>query len=224
MALTIYGTQASPFVRKVRVFLAEKGLAYTLEPVNIFDPPAWFSEISPLKRIPVLRDSDVGPEATLPDSSVICAYLERKVPNPPLYPRETFAYARALWFEEYADSELAFRLGMGVFRAIVVSQLQGKGPDIATARKTMTEQLPRYFDYLDKEIRGRSFYVGDSFTIADIAVATHFANLKLAGGRLDPVRWPALADFVERIHARPAFATLMAEEAKLLPPPVDFAA
>ena len=115
MSLTVYGSPLSPFVRKVRVTLAEKGLEYTLKDVNIFPAPDWFEDISPLKRIPVLRDEEVGKEATLPDSSVICAYLERKKPDPALYPKESFAYGRALWFEEYADSEMASAIGMGTF-------------------------------------------------------------------------------------------------------------
>lgn len=222
MALTLYGTNMSPFVRKIRVVLGEKGLAYTLVPVNIFAPPDDFVAISPLKRIPVLRDDEVGPDATLPDSSVIAAYLERKWANPPLYPTESFAYARALWFEEFGDTELAVRLGFGILRAILANQAAGKPPDIETARKTLRETMPRNFDYLEKELQGRTYLVGDRFSIADIAVATHFVGLFHAGGRLDSARWPGLSAYIARIHGRPSFTALIAEEKVGLPPPVDF--
>lgn len=183
MGLVVYGASLSPFVRKTRVFLAEKGLDYTLEQVNIFPPPDWFKEISPLGRIPVLKDEDNG--ATLPDSSVICAYIEKKNPTPALYPSKPLSYARALWLEEYADSELASNVGMGMFRPIVVNKLMGKECDRATAEKTLTEKLPRYFAYLDKEIGTKDFLVDDTFTIADISVATHFANLAHTGYSVD---------------------------------------
>src|SRR5277367_6782761 len=101
MALIVYGANVSPFVRKVRIVLAEKGAEYKLEPVTPFSPPPDFLAISPMKRIPVLRDTDLPEPNTLPDSSAIADYLEHKHPTPPLYPRDAFARAQALWFEEY---------------------------------------------------------------------------------------------------------------------------
>src|SRR5205807_1217235 len=97
---TVYGANGSPFVRKVCVMLAEKGLTYEQEPVIPLNVSAEFKKLSPLGKIPAYRDG----EATLSDSSIICAYLERKHPEPPLYPAEPFEYARALWFEEYGDT------------------------------------------------------------------------------------------------------------------------
>lgn len=212
MGLILYGVALSPFVRKVRVFLAEKGLDYKMEQVNIFPVPDWFKEISPLGRIPVLKDEDVGPDATLPDSSIICAYIERKKPEPALYPKNDFSYARALWYEEYADSELAANLGGGVFRPIVVNKLMGKEPDRATAQKTIDEKLPRYFAYLEKEIGSKQFLVDDRFSIADIATATSFINFAHAGYRPDEKRYPNLTRYLKAIHARPSFASCISEE------------
>ncbi|VFT05213.1 glutathione S-transferase [Pseudomonas aeruginosa] len=48
MSLTLYGAPLSPFVRKVRLLLAEKGLDYQLEAIAPFGQPAWYREISPL--------------------------------------------------------------------------------------------------------------------------------------------------------------------------------
>ncbi|MGZ6009598.1 MAG: glutathione S-transferase family protein, partial [Rhizomicrobium sp.] len=90
MALIVYGGSVSPFVRKVRVMLTEKGVDYTLEQVNPFMPPPEFLAISPLKRIPVLRDTDRPEPNTLPDSSIICDYIEHKYPKPALYPADPF--------------------------------------------------------------------------------------------------------------------------------------
>ncbi|MDE0884005.1 MAG: glutathione S-transferase family protein [Myxococcota bacterium] len=62
MSLILYGAPLSPFVRKVEVLLREKGAEFESEPVNIMPMPDWFKEISPAKRIPVLRDLSVGRE------------------------------------------------------------------------------------------------------------------------------------------------------------------
>ena len=220
--LVVYGLKGSPFVRKVQVFLAEKGVAYDFEMACPFPAPDWFKEISPAKRIPVLRDRSVGAEGvagTIPDSSAICAYLERKHPQPPLYPSADFDYARALWFEEYADFELAMRVGLGIFRPLVLARFFGQEPDVERARKTIREELPPIFDYLEQSIAGRQFFVAEMFSIADIAVASQFVNFHHAGAKIDAARWPSLAGYVDRVHARPSFAECIEAERGLIPPP-----
>ena len=84
MGLMLYGSGISPFVRKIRIVLAEKGLGYKLQSINPFRPPADFERISPLKRIPVLRDSEWPEGVTMPDSSVIADYLENRYREPRL--------------------------------------------------------------------------------------------------------------------------------------------
>lgn len=214
MGLIVYGASLSPFVRKTRVFLAEKGLDYTLEQVNIFPPPDWFLKLSPLGRIPVLQDEDA--DLTLPDSSVICAYLEKKHPSPQLFPADPVAYAQALWLEEYADSELASNVGMGMFRPVVVNKLMGKESDHETAKKTLDEKLPSYFAYLDGKIGAKEYMVGKTITIADISVATQFVNLEHTGYALDAKAYPDLARYIKTMHARESFAACIKEERDLL--------
>jgi len=102
---TVLGVNLSPFVRKVRVALAEKGVPYDLVPVFPQAADEEFRKISPLGKVPALRDGDQG----FSDSSVIGLYLEKKHPSPSLYPSDPFEYARALWFEEWADSALVTR-------------------------------------------------------------------------------------------------------------------
>jgi len=97
MSITVYGSGLSPYARKVMICLAEKGVDYANEAISSFAAPDWFADISPLGKIPVIRDEDVGPDATLPDSSIICSYLEGKYPQPALYPDDPFDRARAQW-------------------------------------------------------------------------------------------------------------------------------
>jgi glutathione S-transferase len=216
MALTVYGANASPFVRKVRVALAEKGVEYTLDQINPFAPPPEFLLISPLKRIPVLRDSDLPEPNTLPDSSIICDYLEQKYPNPPLYPKNAYQRARALWFEEYCDSVVATNIGGGLFFERIVKKLLRQQPDESVAQKTITEKLPPLFDYLNKEVSGREFVAGDAFSIADISIGTMFVNYAHAGETIDAGRWSELAKYIARVHARPSFKAVIDEESPMM--------
>jgi len=208
MSLVLYGAPLSPFVRKADALLREKNVEFELESVNIMPMPDWFKEISPARRIPVLRDKSIGEEGTLgtiPDSSAICAYVEKKFPEPALYPSDPYAFARALWIEEFSDSEMMTSIGMGIFRPIQFARFQGKEPDVATAKKTYAEKLPRMFDYLEGELDGKSFLVGDAISIADIAVATALTQLTLVAGPLDASRWPGLAGHHENLSSRPSF-------------------
>lgn len=198
--------------------LAEKQLEYKLDPVSPFAPPPDFEKISPLKRIPVLRDDSEGPDAIIPDSSAICAYLEKKFPTPALYPSAPFAYGRALWFEEYADSEFVATTGLGMFRPVVVNALMKKAPDIAAAQDTWETKVPRFLQYYEEQIQGRSHFVGDSFTIADIAVASPFVNVAHAGFAPDEAKYPNLVRLLKATLARPCFAASIAHEQKILAP------
>ena len=218
MSITVFGLNLSPFVRKVLVAMDEKGIEYELKPVNIFPAPDWFEEISPLKRIPVFKEEfDDGTDVVIPDSSAILGYLEKRTPSPALLPENPAEAGRALWYEEYADSALAMEVGMGVFRPIFLNTMMGNEPDTERAAKTMGEKLPPYFDYLESQIKDREFFVGDSFTIADLSVVTQFINLRHAQNTPDPATWPALDDFINRMCERPVIAKHLAVEREMAP-------
>jgi glutathione S-transferase len=212
MALTVYGGSVSPFVRKVRIVLNEKGVDYKLEQISPFSPPPEFKAISPLGRIPVLRDTDRPEPNTIPDSSVICDYLERKYPNPAVYPSDPFERARACWYEEYADSAMAQNIGRGLFFERIVKKMMKSQPDESICEKTLTKELPPLFDYVNGEIAGKDYLVGNTFSIADITVASMLVNFIHTGEKLDTARWPNLCGYIERLHARPSVKALIDEE------------
>jgi glutathione S-transferase len=212
---TLYGVNASPFVRKVRVVLAEKGIAYDHDPIIPMNVSAEYRKISPLGKIPAWRDE----AGTLSDSSIICAYLERVKPEPALYPSVPYEYARALWFEEYGDTALVQVVGPKIFfEKIVAPAFMGRATDQAVVDKAIKEELPPLFDYLEGELGGGEWIVGKRFSIGDIGIATQFVNLRHAGVSVDAARWPKLAAYVGRVHARPSFKALIEEEAAAFRP------
>ncbi len=212
---TVYGINLSPFVRKVRVALAEKGVPYELDPVIPVNVSAEFRQLSPLGKVPAYRDGD----RTLADSSVICAYLERIHTNPPLYPADPYDYARALWFEEYGDGGLTPIVGPKIFFQKIVGPLFFKqATDAAMVKKAVEEELPPMFDYLETQLGDSGFIVGKQLSIGDIGLGSPFVNLRHAGFGVDAARWPKLAKYVASIHARPSFKALIDEEAAGLPP------
>lgn len=206
--LVIYGSPVSPFVRKVAGVCIEKGVPYEIEAVNVFDPPAWFREISPMKRIPVLRDRSVAEEGvagTIADSSAICAFIEKKHPAPALYPDDPMALGEALFIEEYADTALAMAGGLGIFRPIFFAVSKGEEPGLDKAREAWASQLPPIFDVLEARLGGREFFAGDALSIADITVACVLMQVSLvAETPLD--KWPGLAAHFAAMQARPSVA------------------
>lgn len=206
----VYGIPVSPYVRKVRVALAEKGIEYDLDPVMPVNVSPEYRKISPLGKVPAFRDGD----RTLADSSVIIAYLERTHPNPPLYPSDPYDYARALWFEEYADGGLVTVMGAKIFfQRVVGPRFFNQPTDEAVVAKALNEELPPMFDYLERELAASAgMLVGKQFTVGDIGVASQFVNFTYAGCSVDGKRWPKLAAYVAAVHARPSFKALMTEE------------
>jgi glutathione S-transferase len=213
--IKIYGANVSPYVRKTRVYLAEKNIPYELEPVNPFAAGPEYRKISPLGKIPAMQDGDV----TLADSSVICAYLERKNPQPPLYPADPAEYGRALWFEEYGDGGISTLTGT-IFRQRVVMPLFFKqATDEAAVQACIEKDVPPIFDYLESQLtENATTLVGGKFSIGDIGVATQFVNLRHAKFTVDASRWPKLAKYIENVHARPSFKAVITEEEAMFKP------
>jgi glutathione S-transferase len=213
MALIVYGAQVSPFVRKVRVMLAEKGLEYSLEPLAPFPPSEQLLAVSPLGKIPAFRDTDLPEPNTLADSTVICDYIEHKYPTPPLYPAAPYDRARALWFEEYADSFVAGNLVRGLFFERIVKKMLKMQTDETVCEKALGEHMPAVCAYLEKELGDREFLVGDAFSIADVSVGSMFVNVAHAG---EGPCSAGLNTYVARIHARPSFRAVIEEETPMV--------
>lgn len=211
--MIVYGSSLSPFVRKVLAFAAEKGIALELVPARMQDANPDFRAASPFGKMPALLDGDYR----LADSSAIVHYLEAKQPDPELIPSEPRARGRAIWFDEFADTIL-FGCGRTMFfNRIVAPRFLGRDGDVAAADLAEKDELPPILDYLESVVAGRDGYlVGDSLTLADIAVASPFVNLIHLGIDVDDARWPHTRAYVERILARPSFAHWIERETAFL--------
>ena len=213
MPYKIMGVNVSPFVRKVRLFMAEKGVDYELEQINPLSPPDGWRDINPLGKIPALLDGD----KIVNDSSCICQYIERKKPAPPLFPASDDDYVHALWIEEFIDAGFVPVAGGKVFFPLIVGPMMSKQPvDDAVkieARQVVEDEFPRFWDYLDGDIKDKDFFAGNALSIADLAVTSVHVNLRHAGIAVDADRWPYLARFVGRMCERPSVRAVIEEEA-----------
>ena len=212
----IVGSYLSPYVRKVLVCLDIKGIAYEIDPIVPFYGNDAFARISPVRRIPVLIDDAV----TLADSSVICAYLDERYPEPALFPQGPQLRARARWLEEYADTRMGEVFIWHLFNQLVIRRfVWGETPDEQLLKKAREEEIPQVLDYLEGELPEDGFLFG-AISLADISLAALFRNAAFARYAIDAARWPRTAAFVARALAHASFAKLRPFEELLLKTPI----
>jgi glutathione S-transferase len=206
--LKIYGVPISVHTRKAILAAKEKGIAYRNETVIPFAPPPGWDKLSPTGKIPVMTDDDLH----LCDSSVICAYLERTQPDPPLYPSDTRDYVQALWLEEFADGTIFREIVHGLFfQKVIRPGILKQGIDQAVIDAILKEAVPKHFGYLEAELTGPHL-AGPRFGIADIATVSNLINYHYLGYRLEVARFPSLARYFSAHLQRPTIREALAAE------------
>lgn len=213
--MILYGSSLSPYVRKVLAFATEKGVELELQSTGFPNLSPEFLEASPVKKMPALRDDGF----TLADSSAIVHYLEARHPEPALIPSDPQQRGKVIWFDEFADTIVATCGAKIFFNLIVAPRFMGREGDLEAARNAELNELPPVLDYLERVVpEGNGYLVGNSLTLADLAVASPFANFRHTDTRIDPNRYPRTVTYVDRILARPSFAPLIARESEMLSP------
>lgn len=197
----LHGVSASPYVRKVQAVLNTKGIHYTINPIIPFGEKSELLALNPLGKIPVYQNDEV----TLGDSSVICAYLEKNHPDTSLYPTDATEYASALWLEKYADTHLTPSLGTVFFQRVLNPKMFGTPTDEEAVARVVNDDAPIMFDYLETQLGNNDYFVGNTLSIADFAIASPFVNAAASGLIVDASRWPNLAAFLAHMFANPTF-------------------
>jgi glutathione S-transferase len=204
--LTIHGVPISVHTRKPIVAALEKRVAYRNEPVIPFNPPPGWAELSPTGKIPVATEDDL----VLRDSSVICTWLERRHPEPPLYPADADTLAAALWLEEYADGTVFREVIHGLFfQQVIRPGILQQPTDKAVIAGILAQAAPKVLGYLETQVTGEHL-VGDRFGIADIAVVSNLINFHYLGYGL--AHHPKLDSYFRRQLRRPSFRSALQAE------------
>ena len=212
MSLILYGAILSPFVRKIRIQLAEQNIEHELVNQTPFMQPDWYYEISPLGRIPAIKDGDLS----LADSSVIAQYLQETRDGIRLYGNTPAEAARVRWLEKYADYELAGPATFKTFFNRVVHRLMGKACDEEAVQQAVKQDLPPLLDYLETQLGNQHYFLGDQFSMADIAVCSQLINLAHAGELIDEETWPALSSLLSRVTSRTSVSSLLPGEHRIV--------
>lgn len=200
--MKLYDGGRAPSPRRVRIFLAEKGLSVDIETVDLGTQQhksAAFTAINPLQRTPALVLDD---GTVITESIAICRYFEALHPEPNLFGRSPLETATIEMWTRRLELNL-YSAVQSVFRHLHPGMKDFEVPQVAEWGEANKVRVTDFLGILDAELAKHPFIAGDRFTVADItglvtvdlmkpaklAVDNTFANVK---------RW------YDEINARPS--------------------
>jgi glutathione S-transferase/RNA polymerase-associated protein len=199
MAVVVYEHPLSPYAQKVKIALAEKGVAFEARmPVEIGSGQVSgeFAAASPRGEVPVLVDGGVR----LFDSSVIVAYVEERWPEPPLLPASAEARARVRTIEEVMDTHYE-AINWGLAEVFAFGRAKGELAQRLAARAA--EQTAALQAWLEPQLSARGWFNGGAFGMGDLCVVP-FVNGSVGFG--NGPKAGKLADWLARVNERPSVA------------------
>jgi glutathione S-transferase len=215
----VYHLPLSPYCRKVRVVLAEKRLPFELRVERVWERRSEYLELNPAASVPTLLE-DNG--LAVPDSGVICEYLEEAYPDTPLIGKtlgERIEVRRLVaWFDGKFANEVTNNLnGEKYFK-----RLAGLGQPDATALRAGYTNLREHLRYLGWLAETRKWLAGSRISLADFAAAAHLSVLDYTAD-VDWTISQSARDWYARMKSRPSFRPLLADRIPGMPPPAHYA-
>lgn len=196
--MKLIGSLTSPYVRKVRVVLAEKKIDYEFELDSPWMPATAVAKVNPLGKIPVLLLDD---NTSLFDSRVIVEYLDNVAPNNKLMPGPNRERTEVKRWEALAD---------GVCDAAALTFLEKKRPAAQQGSDWISRQqdkMDRSLEFMAEELGDGSYCMGMHLSLADVAVGCALGYLVF---RFPEIAWQEqhanLARLYRKLMVRPAFA------------------
>lgn len=216
---TLYHLWLSPFSRKIRIMLAEKGLPFDLVLEKVWERRSDFLAMNPTGDVPVLVEPD---GVIVAEHQAIAEYLDEAYPERPLIGADAVSRAEtrrlAAWFDNKFDVEVTENL---VGEKLMKRVLRIGEPNAAAIRAGLAN-VHYHLEYIAYLAERRRWLAGDHFTIADVAAAAHLSAVDYIGD----VPWddhPGAKDWFARIKSRPSFRPLLADHVPGVPPPPHYA-
>jgi glutathione S-transferase len=229
--ITLYHNDISTCSQKARLCLAEKGLAWEDRHMNLRageHQTDWYMKLNRRAVVPTLVDDG----RAIPESNVICEYLDEAYPERPLRPKDPHGKAlMRLWTkqldEDIHDAGIAVLSFAVAFRHQYLEQKDGgkelvervptaskrekrrdvveRGLDSSFVTFAM-KRLEALFCDMDAALAQHAWLVGNDYSLADLAYTPYLTRIE----HLNLMSWldrkPHLAGWFERVHARPSYA------------------
>jgi glutathione S-transferase len=200
--MKLYDGGRAPNPRRVKVFLAEKGITIPVEQVDLgklAHTSAAYAAINPLQRVPALELDD---GTIISESIAICRYFERLHPEPPLFGTDAKDAALVEMWERRAEFHLLAPISH-VFRNSHPAMKEMEVPQVPAWAEANKPRIMDFLELLDRELKGRRYIAGDRYSVADITgmISVDFlkpAKLTVPDNLTSVKRWH------EEVSARPS--------------------
>lgn len=194
-SMTFYSDGASHYSHRVRIVLAEKGVAVEVQDVDPANKPAELSDHNPYNELPTLVDRDL----VLYEADIMMEYLDERFPHPPLLP--VYPVARA------QSRLMMYRIKKDWSTLVDAIITDPDAKDADAKRKEFKESLLATAPIFAE----KPYFMSDEFTIVDCCVAAILWRLPVLGIELvEPAAKPILT-YMERIFEREAFKESLSE-------------
>jgi glutathione S-transferase len=165
--MKLYDNRVAPNPRRVRIFLAEKGMTVPTEEVDLgalAHKSEAFTAVNPFQRVPALVLDD---GAVITESIAICRYLEWLTPDPVLFGRSGIEAAMVEMWERRMEHYL-FAPVTHVFRHLHPAMKNMENPQVPAWGEANRGRVLTALRLIDRELAARPFIAGESFSVADI--------------------------------------------------------
>jgi glutathione S-transferase len=176
--MKLYDGGRAPNPRRLRIFLAEKGIKIPAEQVDLGalqQRSEAYTAINPMQRVPALVLDD---GTVIAESIAICRYFEALNPEPPLFGRGALEGARVEMWNRRAEHHLLHPVSM-VFQHLHPGMKQMVAPQVPEWGEANKPYVMAFLQFLDGELESRPYVAGQDYTVADITamVAVDFMRV-----------------------------------------------
>jgi len=165
--MKLYDGGRAPNPRRVKIYLAEKGLTVPMEQVDLgqmAQKSPEFTAINPLQRVPALQLDD---GTIITESIAICRYFEELNPEPPLFGQGAKDIAMVEMWQRRMELHLLMQVAH-VFRNSHPAMKEFEVPQVPAWAEANKPRVMEFLTLLDRELKDRRFVAGDRYTVADI--------------------------------------------------------
>lgn len=215
----LYHLPLSPFARKVRLALSEKRLPFELRVEKVWERRPEYMEMNPAGTVPTLTEES---GLVVPDSGVICEYLEETYPETTLLGRGAAERVEVRRLVSWFDGKFASEVTANLLGEKFMKRLCGRGEPDASALRAGYANLRHHMAYLGWLVETRTWLAGNTLSLADFAAAAQLSSLDFVSDVDWSLSQPA-RDWYARVKSRPSFRPLLSDRVSGITPPAHYA-
>ena len=215
----LYHLPLSPYARKVRLALSEKRLGFEMRVEKPWERRPDYLAISPSGAVPALVEEN---GLAIPDSAVICEYLEEAYPDTPLLGHTLAERVEVRRIVAWLDGKFSHEVTWPIYGEKILKRMSGVGHPDTTAMRIGFLNLKMHLGYIGWLAETRKWLAGNVLSLADLAAAAHLSTLDFCGD-VDWAAVPAARDWYARMKSRPSFRPILSDRVPGVSPPAHYA-